>query len=102
MVIGCYYDVSQDFDWLKYLRTVFSGVGLEINSTEEVVAYANSYFARLASMLRRTSNRYFTVIQSPANTCQGALPSSTLVCKTVLQALRCIATVHHCEPKHAW
>ncbi|ESO99463.1 hypothetical protein LOTGIDRAFT_158548 [Lottia gigantea] len=45
------------FDWLRYLRMIFSNVNITVNETEELVVYAPDYLENMVKLINRTDKR---------------------------------------------
>jgi len=47
----------ENFDWMKYLDTIFSDVNINISSSEEVVVFASTFLQQFGSIRMATSTR---------------------------------------------
>jgi len=47
----------EDFDWLKYLKVIFSEVNIDISSSEQVVVFASVFLQQLGEIRLRTPIR---------------------------------------------
>ena len=55
-LVACYIS-HQKFDWLKYIRKVFSNVSIDIHEEEPVVVYAPEYMKQVFKLTQTISNR---------------------------------------------
>ena len=49
--------VEQAIDWLRFVRLLFSEVGVDIADTEEIIVRYPDYVLELGRLLRKTSPR---------------------------------------------
>ena len=51
------FSILFQFDWLRYLQSVFIPVNKSITPAENVVVYAPEYLANMITIVNKTSNR---------------------------------------------
>lgn len=55
--INLMFSILLQFDWLRYLQSVFIPVNKSITPAENVVVYAPEYLANMITIVNKTSNR---------------------------------------------